>query len=126
LPVALNVVCNADGFNGLLRTQSHLHVACVQEPALGTLGDTSFKYLFTGAGIENWNLSLFKVFRLGKESRNLELRWETYDTFNHVNFTSIDTAARFNASGGQTNPTFGQYTADAAPRRMVLAAKVRF
>jgi hypothetical protein len=126
LPNPLNVVCNADGFTSALRTQSHLNAACVQEPAVGTLGNASFKYLFTGAGIENWNLSLFKVFRFGKESRNLELRWETYNTFNHVNFTSIDTAARFNAAGTQTNPTFGQYTADAAPRRMVLAAKIRF
>ena len=34
--------------------------------------------------------------------------------------------AQFNGSGTQTNPTFGQYTADASPRRMVLAAKFRF
>jgi len=47
-------------------------------------------------------------------------------SFNHVNFTSLDTPARFNGSGGQTNPTFGQYSADASPRRMVLAAKFRF
>jgi hypothetical protein len=123
----LNVTCAANFGGGAFRTQSHLNTACVAEPALGTLGDASLKYLFTGAGTANWNLSLFKVFRLGaKESRNLELRWETYNTFNHVNFTSIDTAARFNAAGVQTNPTFGTYTADAAPRRMVLAAKLRF
>jgi len=127
LPNPLNVTCNANGPGGAFRTQSHLNTGCVQEPAIGTLGNASLKYLFTGPGIENWNLSLFKVFRLGaRESRNLELRWETYNTFNHVNFTTIDTAARFNGSGVQTNPTFGQYTADAAPRRMVLAAKIRF
>jgi len=38
----------------------------------------------------------------------------------------IDTAARFNAAGAQTNPTFGHYPAHAAPRRMVLAAKIWF
>jgi hypothetical protein len=126
LPNPLNVTCNPNGLTGTLRTQSHLKTACVAEPTLGALGDASFKYLFTGPGAEVWNLSLFKIFALGKESRNLELRWETYNSFNHVNFTSIDTSARFNGSGVQTNPTFGQYTADAAPRRMVLAAKFRF
>jgi Carboxypeptidase regulatory-like domain len=126
LPNPLNVVCNADGVTATIRAQSHLNTACVQMPAAGALGGASSKSLFTGAGIENWNLSLFKVFRLGKDTRNLELRWETYNTFNHVNFTTIDTAARFNAAGAQTNPTFGQYTADAAPRRMVVAAKIRF
>lgn len=126
LPNPVNVTCNPNASSGTLRVQSHLNTACVAEPASGTLGDASFKYLFTGPGAEVWNLTLFKIFALGKETRNLELRWETYNTFNHVNFTSIDTGARFNGSGVQTNPTFGQYTADASPRRMVLAAKFRF
>ncbi|MDQ2900866.1 MAG: carboxypeptidase regulatory-like domain-containing protein, partial [Acidobacteriota bacterium] len=49
-----------------------------------------------GPGLNNWDISLFKTFRLGaSETRRLQFRFETYNTFNHTQYTSIDTGARF-------------------------------
>ena len=42
---------------------------------------------FFGAPTNNWNISLFKDFQLGKtEGRTLEFRWETYNALNHTQF----------------------------------------
>jgi len=37
----------------------------------------------------------------------LQLRWETYNTWNHSQFTSVDTGGRFDAQGNQVNGRFG-------------------
>lgn len=68
-----------------------------------------------------------KNFQLGSnEARRLQLRFETYNTFNHTNFSDLDRAARFNADGSQANGRFGAYTATLDARRMVIGAKIYF
>jgi len=74
-------------------------------------------------GINNWDISLFKNFVFGREGAfRLQYRLETYNTFNHTQFggangtgTSIDTVARFDATGKQVNQRFGQYLASHHP-----------
>jgi len=41
--------------------------------------------------------------------------------FNHTQFSGIDTTARFDAAGNQTNARFGQYTAAINRERFSLA-----
>jgi hypothetical protein len=53
-------------------------------------------------------------------------RAEFYNVFNHTNFSGVDTAAKFNAAGAQTNLTFGQYNAARFPRRIQLALRLMF
>ncbi len=78
-------------------------------------------------GINNWDISLFKNFQLGSnEARRLQFRWETYNTFNHTQYSSVDTSARFDAAGNQINSNFGYFTNAALARRMVLALKLYF
>lgn len=85
------------------------------------------KTLFTLPGLNNWDLSLFKNFRLGSnEARRAQFRWETYNTFNHTQYSAVDTTARFDQSGSQINTNLGRYTNAALARRMVLALKVYF
>ena len=80
-----------------------------------------------GPGLNNWDISLFKNFRLGSnEARRLQFRFETYNTFNHTQFTGIDTLARFNAANQQINTRYGQFTTAALARRLVLALKFYF
>lgn len=55
-----------------------------------------------------------------------QFRVEAYNILNHTNFSSVDTAAKFNAAGQQTNTTLGQYTAAVFPRRMQLAVRLTF
>lgn len=57
-----------------------------------------------GPGLNNWDIALFKNFKLGSnESRRLQFRFETYNSFNHTQFTGIDTGAKFDQSNTQTN-----------------------
>lgn len=67
-------------------------------------------------GINNWDLSLFKNFRMS-ERFNTQLRWETFNTLNHTQFGSANTNTQ--------SPTFGAITSTRIPaRRMQLGLKV--
>jgi hypothetical protein len=94
-------------------------------PAKGTIG-TAQNPLFRGPGSNNWDISLFKNFKFW-ERVNLQFRCEMYNAWNHTQFSSFDTAARFNpATGAQVNARFGEYTAARSPRIMQLALRVSF
>ena len=84
------------------------------------------KDVFRGPGINNFDISLFKNLVFMEGRLRTQLRVESYNTFNHTQFTSVSTAASFNAAGVQTNGTFGQYTAAANGRNLQLALRVMF
>jgi hypothetical protein len=80
---------------------------------------TSRKDTVRGPGFQHWNLSLFKVIPLTPgEGTKLELRFESFNTFNHTNFTSID------SNTGDGN--FGSVTADFDFRVLELGGKITF
>ena len=67
----------------------------------------------------NTNLSLFKTFPLSRgEGPTLELRFESFNTFNHREFNGID------ANSGDSN--FGQVTSAYDPRTMQFGGKFKF
>jgi hypothetical protein len=68
-------------------------------------------------GYGNWDLSLFKNVRV-RENLAFQLRAESFNAFNHVNFSTVSTTL------GQTN--FGQVTGTGSPRVMQLGAKLTF
>ncbi|KAA6459691.1 TonB-dependent receptor [Acidobacteria bacterium AB60] len=72
-----------------------------------------------GPGIFNWNLSLFKNIPLGTaEGPHIELRFESYNTFNH-----------FDPQGLSTNnhaSNFGQVTGEYGPRTLQLGGQFKF
>lgn len=85
------------------------------------------KHVFHGAPINNLDVSLFKNIPLRGERLQAQFRVEAYNVLNHTQFTTVDTAARFDpVTGAQTNALFGQFTASAAPRRLQLALRVSF
>jgi hypothetical protein len=51
---------------------------------------------------------------------------EAYNVFNHTNFSGVDTAAKFNAAGQQTNALLGQYSAAQFVRRLQMALRIQF
>ena len=80
-----------------------------------------------GPGLNNWDLSLFKHFRLGtNDQRRLQFRFECYNAFNHTQYNAIDTGARFDQNNNQTNTNYGYFTGAALSRRLVLALKLYF
>jgi hypothetical protein len=105
-------------------------VCQLNDPATCGLGDSSPRSVFTGPGTNNWDISLLKKFPLGKnESRYFEFRWETYNTFNHTQFSNPSVGTHFSGAAGSanTNSTLGQITSQSVPSRIqVFGLKLYF
>jgi outer membrane receptor protein involved in Fe transport len=82
------------------------------------------KYDVRNPGVNNWDTALTKDFPVKSEKRYFSLRWEAYNTFNHTQFASINTAARFQPNGQQVNALFGQVVSTRTPR--VMQGSLRF
>jgi hypothetical protein len=103
--------------------------SCFVRPnARGDIGNTPRNSL-RRPGVVNFDLALFKNIRLG-EKAGLQFRWETYNIFNHTNFSDIDADLEFNveASGQvfQTNRRFGQPISARSPRVMQGSLRINF
>jgi hypothetical protein len=123
----VDLSCNPNLGWGNTSLDRGFDTSCVHAPTKAGLGiGNASKYPIVGPGTNNWDLSLFKNFRLGSEARRLQLRLETYNTFNHAQFTALDNNARFDAGGNQVNLKLGQYNAAAPSRRVALGAKLYF
>ena len=88
-------------------------------PDLGSIG-TAARRFFYGPGLMNFDMALHKTVLLS-ESRSLEFRFETFNTFNHAQFYGAagerqHHECQFRASGGGA----------AAPRLVQVAAKFHF
>ncbi len=79
----------------------------------------SGKDSIVGPGLFNWNLSLFKEFRItSAEGPRFQLRAESYNTFNHTEFQNVST--------GLTSSNFGALTSTYDPRVLQFGAKFMF
>lgn len=89
-------------------------------PPFGYLGNQS-RNMFYGPGIENFDAGLHKVFSMPyNEAHKLQIRFETFNTLNHVNL-GLPSAAI------QTPSRFGRITSQQGnPRQLQLAAKYVF
>jgi hypothetical protein len=94
-------------------------------PAVGSLGNAP-KDVFRGPGINNWDISAFKRVPLPGERFKLQFRAEFYNAFNHTQFSGLDTGARFDQQGRQTNARFGEFTTARQARRVQLALRLSF
>lgn len=94
-------------------------------PAPDTPGNAA-KNVFRGPGTNNWDLAVFKNIPLPRERLHLQFRAEAYNAFNHTQFSTVDTTAKFDANGRQTSTSFGRVTAARANRRMQLALRLSF
>ena len=94
-------------------------------PAVGTFGNAS-KDVVRGPGINNWDISMFKNIPLPIERWRMQFRAESYNTFNHTQYSSFDTGARFDAQGRQVNTRLSEFTAARSPRRLQLALRLTF
>jgi hypothetical protein len=98
-----------DGFN----------TALFSVPTLGTLGNAPRRF-FYGPGIENFDMALQKEIAF-REGRQLQLRVEGFNVFNHAQFFG---AASVN--GNISSAGFGQIVNAMPPRQVQLAAKFSF
>jgi len=72
-----------------------------------------------GPGIQNWNISLFKSIPLtSSEGPRIDLRFESFNTFNHTNPQNLDLNSH--------DSNFGAVTTDYGPRTLQLGGKFVF
>jgi len=82
--------------------------------------------LVRGPGRNNWDMTMFKNFPIAGEGRVMQFRWEFYNVLNHTQYSGINTSATFDATGKQTNATFGQANGSRAARVMQVSLRFRF
>ena len=83
---------------------------------MGVLGNSRRRF-FHGPGLNNFNLALLKTTKL-TEAKQLELRLEAFNIFNHAQFT--------NPTGEINSSTFGLVTGARAARILQIGAKFLF
>jgi hypothetical protein len=110
-----NLQLNSNPGNG----QPYFNTALFSLPALGLPGDAS-RRLFYGPGMDNWDIALLRETNFS-ESRVLEFRMETFNTFNHAQFFGANSV-----DGNINDSTFGQIISAISPRLMQAALKFRF
>ena len=111
-----NLKINTNGRNG----RPAFNTALFPEENLGQLGNAK-RRVFYGPGINNFDMALQKGLRFA-ESKSIDLRLESFNTFNHTQFYGPA------AVDGQVEDTqnFGKIVSAAAPRLVQLAAKFSF
>ena len=99
--------------------QPYFNTSLFTPNPLGTQGDAKRRF-FYGPGINNFDIGLHKITKI-TESKTLEFRFETFNTFNHAQFYpngSVD--------GNINSPTFGHVLKAAPPRIGQVALKLNF
>jgi len=70
-----------------------------------------------GSGWQRWDLALYKNFNIGEHAK-FQFRGETFNTFNHTNYSGVTTA--------NTSSLFGQVTSYRDPRIIQAGGKLDF
>jgi hypothetical protein len=126
----VNLTGNPNLPRGERTNTRHFNTDVVRPPTRAEFGiGTAAKDLIRGPGLQTWDVSFFKNIPLGAEERRLQFRFEFYNFLNHANYSSLDTAGRFDdrqANSPQVNARFGQYFAALDSRRIVLGLKFYF
>jgi Carboxypeptidase regulatory-like domain/TonB-dependent Receptor Plug Domain len=149
------VVVTGNPNNGPKKFGEYFSTSMIQRPSTSVY-DTATGQVIPSSGYtsleaiqiyppSHWDFqtALFKDFKI-RERLSLQLRLETYNTFNNPEFDSVNTGAKFSAfSGGtsvptlngpvmingtttQVNSTFGQISGSAGPRTLQLAGRIQF
>ena len=88
----------------------------------------------TGPGRNNWDMGLTKNFAVpwfGGEHSTLQFRWETFNTFNHPQWSGVNISCSSLTVPGQpcngpNNIGNGEVTSDFGPRVMQLGLRLAF
>ncbi len=100
-----------------------LNPAAFAVPPLGVMGDAN-RNPFYGPGLNFWDMALEKDIKF-TETKSLELRFETFNTFNHANFSNPFDIVGQGFPFGEILST-QQITTNGAGRVVQLAAKIYF
>jgi hypothetical protein len=108
--------------------QEYFNPLAFGQPLDGTPGNTG-RGILTGPGINNWDFSIFKNLRFG-ERVSTQLRLETFNVFNHTQFSGVNTTVSASGPGAPvTSATInglGQVNSTRDPRTVQLGIKLYF
>jgi hypothetical protein len=96
----------------------YISASAFSQPTVGRFG-TCRPRVYYGPGRENVDLSVFKQFRLG-DVRQIELRFEAFNAFNHANFGTPAASIANTATFGQIRSVIND------PRQIQMAGKFYF
>lgn len=135
------IVVTGNPNNGPKKFGEYIDTSAVQRPTTSYYDPTSGQIVPTNGytsleGIQiyppsHWDFqtALFKDFTI-HERFAVQLRLETYNTFNSPEFDAVNTSAKFspfkNGTASQINGTFGQISGSAGPRVLQLAGRISF
>jgi hypothetical protein len=94
-------------------------------PVKPSLGNAGANILY-GPGINNWDLSMTKRFALHGERRALQFRAETFNAWNHTQFSGLYTSFSFQPNGVQIDPSLGTPSSARPPRNIQFSARLTF
>ena len=109
------------GSAGWLSANNAAGTPLLTKPTAGTFSNGT-RNQFYGAGFVNWNLGLFKTFRI-REQAGLTFRAEAFNWPNHPNLAGA------NGGSPNSNPTssaFGTITTKDSRRQLQLSLKLNF
>ncbi len=106
----------------------YFNVFAFARPLEGSLGNTG-EGIIRGPNIQQWDVSMIKTTTFF-ERVNVQLRFETFNTFNHTQWAGINTGLNVpnpnTAPTAATRGTFGQVNSTRDPRTIQLGIKVLF
>ncbi|MCL5744359.1 MAG: hypothetical protein M1541_10600 [Acidobacteria bacterium] len=103
--------------NFYFRTKAADGSSLFTAPAAGTFSSTQTRNSFTNVGFQNWNVALFKSFRL-QERQQLQFRAEFFNWLNHPNWNAANTNPRA--------ATFGKVSGKSGARNVQLSLRYSF
>lgn len=98
------------------RVERWFDTGAFRDPILGAYGNAG-EGIIRGPGLVNWDLSVFKNFRV-REEMTLQFRWEMFNAFNNVNLG--------NPSTNSGDPRFGRISSALTAREMQAGVKFIF
>lgn len=119
---------SGDVYPGNKSELDYFNVFAFGRPADGSLGNLGRNNL-RSPGINNWDISFLKNTKI-TERVNLQLRFETFNTFNHTQWSGINTGLSLpnpnSTVTAATRGTLGQVNSTRDPRSLQLGVKLLF
>lgn len=89
---------------------------------LGSIGNAGVNIMY-GPGYQNWDMTLQRKVNLGSEKRQLQLKVEAFNVFNHTQFQNVSSGFTYSSSTNlNTNANIGTLTSERGAR--VLATEI--
>jgi hypothetical protein len=123
-PGRIVLTCDPNLSRGQRTFDRWFDTSCFARPARGDAGNAG-RAVIRLPGTHVWDINVSKMV-VGREGRGVQFRAELYNAFNQVNWTSINTTARFDTQGNQINQAFGRVTGAANPRIIQLSLRAMF